>query len=142
MVKKKRLTGETYWRLHDLLEKGEKLVKAYGEWARKKCRELKLLPDVTDFVQGVVWNEPLRPGDTQQHRVQMRLVENETIIEEASKKQGEVDELNQKIDALVRKIAMAAKVRPDQVNVKAGEITMESDDPEIEDIELTLSADE
>jgi hypothetical protein len=137
MAKKKRLTGEAYWKLHDLLEEGEKKVKEYGEWARKKCRELKLLPDVTDFVQGVVWNEPLRQGDAEQRRFQVKLIEDEAVIEEALKKQAEVDEINDKISALVRKIAMAAHVRPEQVNVKAGEIMMD-EDPEVEDLDLKL----
>jgi hypothetical protein len=37
---------------------------------------------------------------------------------------------------------MAAKVRPEQVNVKAGTINMEPEDPDTEDIELELPPDE
>jgi hypothetical protein len=142
MAKTKRLTGEVYWKLHDLLEEGEKKVKEYGEWARKKCRELKLLPDVTDFVQGVVWNEPLRQGDAEQHRTQVANIEDEAAITRALELQRDVDEINQRIDKLVRRIAMAAKVRPEQVNVKAGTINMEPEDPDTEDIELELPPDE
>jgi len=138
MAKTKRLTGEAYWKLHDLLEQGEKKIKEYGEWARKECRRLKLLPDVADLVAGVVWNEPLRQGDNEQQRTQVALIEDEAVIETALKKQAEVDVINDEIAKVVRKIAMAAKVRPEQVNVKAGTITMENEDPEVEDFELQL----
>ena len=137
MAKKKRLTGVAYWRLHDLLVEGDKRVKEYGEWARKKCRELKLLPDVTDFVQGVIWHEPLRQNDPEQHRVQVANIENEDVLEEALKKHREVNEINVQIDALVRQVALQADVRPEQVNAKTGMITM-MEDPDVEDITVDL----
>lgn len=138
MAKRKRLTGDAYWRLHDIMEEGEQKVKEYGEWARKECRRLKLIPDVADLVQGVVWNEPLRQGDQNQQRHQVALIEDEKVIEEALKKQAEVDEINKKISSIVRKIAMAAKVRPEQVKAREGEIVMDLEDPEVEDIDLKL----
>lgn len=138
MAKRKRLTGEVYWKLHDLLEEGERKVTAYGEWARKECRRLKLIPDVTDLVQGVVWNEPLQPSNKEQQRHQVSLIEDEKVIEEALKKQAEVDEINKKIAGLVRKIAMAARVRPEQVKAREGEIVMDIEDSDVEDLELKL----
>jgi hypothetical protein len=138
MAKKKRLTGEAYWRLQDLLEEGDAKVKEYGEWARKECRRLKLLPDVTDFVQGVVWSEPLNSADKTQRRRQVQNVEDEDVIAEALRRHAEIDEINRKIDAVVRKIAMAAGVRADQVNARKGEIDLDLA-PDVEDLDLKLS---
>jgi hypothetical protein len=142
MARRKRLTGEAYWKLHDLLEEGDQKVKEYGVWARKECRRLNLLPDVADLLQGVVWNEPLRQDDPTHQRHQVALIDDETVIEEAVRRQADVDVINAKIDALIRKIAMAANVRPEQVKPREGEIIMEPEDPEVEDLELQLQPDE
>lgn len=72
----------------------------------------------------------------------MANIEDEAAITRALELQRDVDEINQRIDKLVRKIAMAARVRPEQVNVKAGTITMEPEDPDTEDLELELPPDE
>lgn len=138
--KMKRITGEAYWRIHDLMKEGEKKVEEYGVWARKECRRLKLLPDVTDFLQGVVWSEPERPGDLTQHRVQVQNIEDEKVIAEALRLNAEVTEINRKIAAIVKHVAMAAGVRMDQVNAKTGMIKMDPETPDIEDIKIDLPA--
>ena len=135
--KTKRLSGEAYWRLQDLLEDGDKKIKEYGEWARKKCRELKLLPDVTDFLQGVVWNEPENQRAPSPTRRQIANIEDEAAIEEAVRRQKEIDEINEKINALIKKVATAARVRRDQVNPRTGVITCDAED--VEQIEVDLS---
>jgi hypothetical protein len=137
MTRKKRLTGEAYWKLHDLLEEGEQAVKSYNKWAHGECRKLKLIPDVTDFVQGVVWDKPFHPNDKTQRRKQVQNIEQEDVIEEAIRRHGKIDQLNKEIDAVIRKIAMAAGVRADQVDARRGEIDLGSS-PDAEDLDLKL----
>lgn len=142
MIKKKRLTGEAYWRLYDLQEEGEKTIKQFGEWARKKCRELDLLPDVTDFLLGVVFDEPVDPSNPAKFRRQVKNIEDEAALARAAEFQAELDVINDKRSKLIRQIAMAAKVRPDQIDARNGVINFSPPDEEIEDLELTLPSTE
>jgi hypothetical protein len=136
MAVTKRITGEAYWKLHDLLAEGEKKLKAYGEWARKECRRLKLIPDVTDLLQGVVYDEPADPNNPGKIRKQVALVTDERVIAEAIEKSREIDKLNARMAAIVKQIAMKMNVRIDQVNAKKGEVTLEEDGVEYEEVKL------
>jgi hypothetical protein len=137
----KRLKGTAYWKLQDLMAEGEKLVKDYGEWAREECRRLNLLPDVTDFVIGVIWNIPESMVTPETPRQQVKLIEDEDVIKKALEKQRDVDKFNDKIARVTRAIAVTVGVRADQVNPRTGIITIKAPE-DVEDVEVDLPDDD
>jgi len=121
-MKSRRLSGEAYWRLQSLLEKGEKKVQEYQRWAREECRKLQLIPDLADLVAGVYYDNPMPRSEKDPPRKPLNLISAPEVIGEANQREIEISEINAELNKLVRQIAMKLNIWPDRIDPRTGEI--------------------
>jgi hypothetical protein len=109
--KQKRVAGELYWKMYDKVLEIQEEGKKIKEWMQDEIKKLNLYADQVDFNTGKVVND-----DSQITRLP------QSVLEELRTRRVAIDRLSLDLDQLVRNAALRARVYPDMINPKTGEI--------------------
>jgi hypothetical protein len=125
-AKKRRITGEAYWRLRGLQKQLEEGQKALQKWREEQLEELKLYPDQLNWNTGAIYDPLAEIKDNQVVNAKVIGRVPLEMLADHRAKAAELEEIAAKLVEHREHLAKRLRTWPDAISLKDGTVDGEA----------------